>query len=241
MYSNLARNFITSWPALCVGALLVILATGCEPAEEETEVKEKKPAKPRIAENGRMTLEVNGQNRQVYYNLCRFLNKGDSFPDTLVIYGKNVELYGEFDVNEDGETTAEDQLADSTNLTELGEAMLNKPLLLRPNPPQHEPRVVLPELGLTYLVSGKIVPQQFTPATMTEAANWNGTVDLVLEDQEGEEHQVYGEIQGTMVTGEVRMAFVDRLRATAEDEAEAREQAQVDADADSTAAAPEAP
>lgn len=192
-----------------------------------------------------MTLEVDGQSRQVFYSLCRLLDKGASFPDTLAIYGKNVELYGEFDVNEDSEATAEDQLADSKNLNELGEGMLNKPLLLRANPPQHEPRVVLPELGMTYVVSGKIIPQQFTPRTETEAANWNGTVELLLEDEDGEEHQVYGEIQGTLMTGEVRKHFRNKMRNVAEKELEAKaqeqEQEQQQPGAEANTAAPEAP
>jgi hypothetical protein len=188
-----------------------------------------------------MTLEVDGQNRQVFYSLCRLLDKGASFPDTLVIYGQNVELYGEFDVNEDGEATAEDQLADSKDLNELGEGMLNKPLLLRPNPPQHEPRVILPELGMTYVVSGKVIPQQFTPRTSTEAANWNGTVDLVLEDEDGEEHQVYGEIQGTLMPGEAKKHVLKRMRKMAEEELEAKAREQEQSGAEENAAAPEAP
>jgi hypothetical protein len=213
--------------SVCCGCLL--LQTGCGPGEEEVVVEEEPSGPPPIRETGRMNLEVDGEKRQVFYKFARLIDKGESFPHSLGVYGKDVEIYGELDADEDGEATYEDRVTESGDLEEIGDEMLNKPFLVTEER-QHEPRLVLPEMGSCRILSGKIIPQQFSPGSEGEAPQWNGTIDLVLEDEEGGEHQIYGEIQGTLMPGEVKEQRLRSFRAMAERE-QAEEPAQPGADA----------
>ncbi len=173
-------------------------------AKDPATAKKENDAPPPIREKGTMDLYIDGVATQVKFRYSRFLDPGEGQADGLLLRGLDAMIHGRFDVNEDGQITAEDQLGRGWPLTPG--VFLEKTLLLTSPSEEHENHFVLPDEGYFQIKEGAIQTQQFEMGNVMEgqAPTWEGTIQVVLVNDAGQEQEAYGRISGTLMEGPLR-------------------------------------